>query len=84
MFIRLQNNKYYNINEIRSVEIVPFDSLGTDLNRSYIAIYYIERHSDAEVNDTLYYGDDCKHGNDQFKKDVEIINSISRIECYEF
>jgi len=81
MFIRLQNNKYYNINEIRSVEIVPFDknsSLGTNPSRSYIAIYYVERHSDAEVNDTLYYGDDCKHGNDQFKKDVEVINSISK------
>ena len=82
MFIRLQNNMYYNINEIRSVEIVPFDknsSLGTNPNRSYIAIYYVERHSDGELNDTLYYGDDCKHGNDQFKKDVEVINSISKI-----
>jgi hypothetical protein len=82
MFIRLQNNKYYNINEIRSVEIVPFDknsSLGTNPSRSYIAIYYVERHSDGELNDTLYYGNDCKYNNDQFRKDVEVINSISKI-----
>tara|TARA_R100001082_G_scaffold71127_1_gene40547 strand:+ start:11178 stop:11456 length:279 start_codon:yes stop_codon:yes gene_type:complete len=73
MFVKLQVNKFYNLNEIRSVEIVPFDSLGTDLNRSYIAIYYVERHPDGELNDTLYYGDDCKHDNNQFRKDVEEI-----------
>ena len=73
---------YYNINEIRSVEIVPFDknsSLGTNPSRSYIAIYQVERHPDGELNDTLYYGNDCKYNNDQFKKDVEVINSISKI-----
>ena len=77
MFVKLQLNKFFNLNEIRSVEVVAFDSLPTDLNRSYIAIYYVERHSDAEVNDTLYYGNDCKHDNDQFKKDVEALHKAT-------
>ena len=74
MFVKLQVNKFYNLNEIVSFEIVPFDknnSLGTNPSRSYIALYFVNRHSDSEINDTLYYGKDCTHGNDQFRKDVE-------------
>ena len=81
MFIRLQTNKYYNINEIRSVEIVAFDR---NTSLSYIAIYYVNRHTDAEINDTLYYGKDCTHNNDQFRKDVEVINSISDYQILDW
>lgn len=77
MFVKLQLNKFYNLNEIVSVEIVPFDknsSLGTNPSRSYISLYFINRHPDNELNETLYYGYDCNHGNDQFKKDVEALH----------
>ena len=72
MFVKLQLNKFYNLNEIISVEVVSFDK--NNSQRSYIALYFVNRHPDNELNETLYYGYDCTHGIDQFKKDVEALH----------
>ena len=82
MFIRLQINKYFNINQIKRIEIVSacYKNDSDAKPRAYIAIDYVMKFDDDEINDTLWYGEDCVHGRNQFKKDIEVINSISKIE----
>ena len=83
MFVKIQANKFYNLNEILSIEIKAMvKEYPESPLRSYIQFKFINRHPDGEISTVFWYGDDCSHGNDQFKKDIEALYKATHTKMW--
>jgi hypothetical protein len=81
MFVKLQVSKFYNLNEIMYFKIDSYND-ASNPGRANIALYFIIRHPDDQINTTLYYGKDCTHDNEQFKEDIKELHRATHTKMW--